>query len=98
VPCDKNNAIVEPSANTKVQQTTTDHTDIKLNAISDKSLCDVVNITNIIDNDNVSDVNKNGEAVIDDNNTMKESNHKSNDSLFAQELGKYISYSLLSFY
>ena len=97
MPCDNNNAIVEPSANTKVQQTTTDHTDIKLNDNSDKSLCDVVNITNMIDNDNVSDVNKNGEAVIDDN-TNKESNHKSNDSLFAQELGKYITYSLLSFY
>ena len=97
MPCDNNNAIVEPSANTKVQQTTTDHTDIKLNDNSDKSLCDVVNVTNMIDNDNVSDVNKNGEAVIGDN-TIKESNHKSNDSLFAQELGKYITYSLLSFY
>ena len=97
MPCDNNNAIVEPSANTKVQQTTTDHKDIKLNDNSDKSLCDFVNVTNTIDNDNVSDVNKNGEAVIDDN-TNKESNHKSNDSLFAQELGKYITYSLLSFY
>lgn len=93
MPCDNNNAIVEPSANIKVQQTTTDQKDIKLNDNSDKSLCDVVNQTNIIDNENVSDANKNGEADIGDK-TNKGSNHKSNDSLYAQELGKYTTYHL----